>query len=71
MTQRLSYRADIPRCQAITQQKKRCARDATYMQGNKALCDRHAEMARKKIIDDFIQKTYDDHATELIAKGMI
>lgn len=41
MTKRASYREVIPRCQAITQKKVRCTRDATCQHDGKAYCDRH------------------------------
>jgi hypothetical protein len=65
MTKRASYREVIPRCQAMTQKKVRCARDATHMQGNKALCTKHAEAARKKIL----VKGYSPHPEEFVTKG--
>lgn len=63
---RTTYRTVIHRCQAITQKKARCALDATHMQGNKALCAKHAEAARKKITE----KGYSPHSEEFVTKGV-
>lgn len=41
MTKRTAYRAEVPRCQAITQKKTRCTRDATHMHAGKGYCANH------------------------------
>lgn len=47
---RTAYRQPIQRCQAMTQKKKRCARDAVVMYKDRGYCDRHyeAELANGK-----------------------
>lgn len=48
---RTTYRQPVQRCQAITQKKKQCTRDAVVMHKNLGYCMRHyeAELARKKL----------------------
>lgn len=47
---RTQYRQPVQRCQAITQKKKRCARDAVAQHAGKAYCARHheSELAKAK-----------------------
>ncbi len=47
---RTQYRQPVQRCQAITQKKKRCARDAVVMYKGLGYCERHheAELAKGK-----------------------
>lgn len=63
---RSEYHQPIPQCQAMTQKKKRCTRDATHMQGNASLCDLHADIARRKIS----AKGYSPHPEEFVTKGV-
>lgn len=41
MTKRTTYHQPIPRCQAMTQKKVRCARDAVACYGGKNYCSSH------------------------------
>lgn len=45
---RTAYRQPIQRCQAMTQKKKRCARDAVVMYKDRGYCDRHYEKQLEK-----------------------
>ncbi len=47
---RTQYRQPVQRCQATTQKKKRCARDAVVMHKGLGYCKRHheAELAKGK-----------------------
>jgi hypothetical protein len=49
---RTTYREPIQRCQAITQDKKRCIRDAVAMHNGKGYCSRHHGMALVKKVND-------------------
>ncbi len=52
-----SYEQDKCQCQAMTQQKKRCARIATHSAGGKVLCEKHHQMAiRDRIVKKEIDK---------------
>jgi hypothetical protein len=48
MTKRTTYREGIPRCQAITNKKQRCKRDATAAHNGWNYCAKHHEMAIAK-----------------------
>lgn len=38
---RYSYREPIPQCQALTNKKQRCSRDATAIHAGKGYCSTH------------------------------
>lgn len=48
MTKRTNYHDPIPRCQALTQKKIRCVRDATHQHDGKSYCDTHHSIILSK-----------------------